>query len=84
VPSELGRFQELPMQVTWRPEAKSADCRILRLLEVDEIADTSVWGLADVKANRKKGVAKLGKREAGVRFNVPISSIQHVRLHLDA
>lgn len=75
----------LSEQVTWKQEEEgnATDSRVLRLLELDEATGASTWGLADVKANRRKGVAKLSKRELGIRFEVPLSSIQNARLHLD-
>ncbi len=75
------------MQVIWQQQSEekpgATDSRVLRLLKLDEGAGTSAWGLADVKLNRRKGVAKLSKRELGIRFEVPLASIQQVRLHLE-
>lgn len=85
VPSELQRFGELPMQVTFLKEPGKAetDKKLLTLIELDEEQGMSHWGLADVKANRRKGVMKLSKRESGIRFNLPVASLQVVKLHVE-
>ena len=119
VPSELQRFQALPMlvspcpvesdqgiscnltghymtltralpvigdltgvQVTHETESEKGS-RVLRLIEMDAEAGTSVWGLADVKVNRDKR-QKLTKRQDAQRFEIPLSAIKQARLHLDA
>ncbi|EIE18889.1 hypothetical protein COCSUDRAFT_45036 [Coccomyxa subellipsoidea C-169] len=85
VPRELERFGSLPMQVTYlkEPGSTETDTKVLSLKELDEQQGTSRWGLADVKANRRKGVMKLSKREAGISFDLPISSLQLIKLHLE-
>ena len=85
VPRELERFGSLPMQVTYlkEPGSTETDTKVLSLKELDEQQGTTWWGLADVKANRRKGVMKLSKREAGISFDLPISSLQLIKLHLE-
>ncbi|CAK0786450.1 hypothetical protein CVIRNUC_009663 [Coccomyxa viridis] len=82
VPSELQRFQALPMLVTHEGEAEKGS-QVLQLLELNTEAGTSVWGLANVRANRDKK-QKLTKKQEAQRFEIPLSTIKQARLHLDA
>lgn len=70
------------MQVTHETESEKGS-RVLRLLELDTEAGTSVWGLADVRVNRDKR-QKLTKKQEAQRFGIPLSAIKQARLHLDA
>ena len=85
IPRELERFGSLPMQVTFlkEPGSTETNTRVLSLLEMDEEQETTRWGLADVKENRRKGVMKLSKKESAITFDLPISSLQLVKLHLE-
>ncbi|CAL8463893.1 g3428 [Coccomyxa elongata] len=85
IPRELERFGSLPMQVTFlkEPGSTETNTRVLSLLEMDEEQGTTRWGLADVKENRRKGVMKLSKKESAITFDLPISSLQLVKLHLE-
>ncbi|CAL5222919.1 g5352 [Coccomyxa viridis] len=82
VPSELERFRELPMLVTHEAESEKGS-RVLRLIELDTEAGSSVWGLANVRVNRDKR-QKLTKKQETQRFEIPLSAIKQARLHLDA
>lgn len=62
---------------------KEKGSRVLRLLEVDTGAGSSVWGLADVRANKDRR-QKLTKKQEAQRFEIPLSTIKQARLHLDA
>ena len=57
--------------------------RVLQLLEMNREAGMSVWGLANVRANRDKK-QKLTKKQEAQRFEIPLSAIKQARLHLDA
>lgn len=70
------------LQVTHETESEKGS-RVLRLLEIDAKAGTSVWGLADVKVNRDKR-QKLTKKQEAQRIEIPLSAIKQARLHLDA
>lgn len=70
------------MQVTYEADSEKGS-RVLQLLETDSEAGISVWGLADVKANRDKR-QKLTKKQEAQRFEIPLSGIKQARLHLDA
>ncbi|KAK9918799.1 hypothetical protein WJX75_007027 [Coccomyxa subellipsoidea] len=85
VPRELQRFGSLPMQVTFvkEPGSTETNTKVLSLIELNEEQGTSRWGLADAKANRRKGVMKLSKKEAAITFDLPISSLQLIKLHLE-
>ena len=70
------------MQVTYEGEAEKGS-QVLQLLELNTEAGTSVWGLANVRANRDKK-QKLTKKQEAQRFEIPLSTIKQARLHLDA
>merc|ERR1711976_39219 len=85
LPGELARFQQLPMQVEYQQPDSNVDTRVLRLLEYDDAAQSTKWGLADVAVN-KKGKKKgqgLNRKERDMVFEIPVPSIRRVRLHLD-
>ena len=73
------------LQVTWAQDAAAdaTETKVLQLLDFNEGTVSSEWALADVKVNRQKRLGRLTKKETDMRFNLPIASIQHVRLHLD-
>ena len=56
---------------------------MLRLIDMDEEAGTSVWGLANVRVNKDKR-QRLTKKQESQRFDIPLSAIKQARLHLDA
>ena len=56
---------------------------MLHLLELNTEAGTSLWGLANVRANRDKK-QKLTKKQEAQRFEIPLATIKQARLHLDA
>ena len=70
------------MQVTHETESEKGSS-VLRLLEIDTEAGTSLWGLADVRVNREKR-QKLTKKQEAQRYEIPLSAIKQARLHLDA
>ena len=57
--------------------------QILELAELDEEKGTSWWRLADVRANAPVKGRKLSKRQREARIELPISSIQKARVHVD-
>ena len=57
--------------------------QVLQLLAVDHVGGTSEWALANVRANRAQGRAKLSSRVARERWTLPFSALQRVNLHLD-
>ena len=69
-------------QVTYEGEEQKGS-QVLHLLEMDTEAGTSVWGLANVRANRDKR-QKLTKKQEAQRIEIPLSTIKQARLHLDA
>ncbi len=69
-------------QVTHEAESEKGS-RVLRLIELDTEAGSSVWGLANVRVNRDKR-QKLTKKQETQRFEIPLSAIKQARLHLDA
>ena len=70
------------MQVTYEGEAEKGS-QVLQLLELNTEAGTSVWGLANVRANRDKK-QKLTRKQEAQRFEIPLPTIIQARLHLDA
>lgn len=70
------------MQVSYEAES-GKDTRVLRLVDMDLEAGTSVWGLGDVRVNRDKR-QKLTKKQEAQRFEIPLSGIKQARLYLDA
>ena len=69
-------------QVTHEAESEKGS-RVLRLIELDTEAGSSVWSLANVRVNRDKR-QKLTKKQETQRFEIPLSAIKQARLHLDA
>ena len=57
--------------------------QVLQLLAVDAPGGSTEWALADVRANRPQGRAKLSNRLAKQRWVLPVASLRSVNLHLD-
>ena len=57
--------------------------QVLQLLAVDHAGGTSEWALANVRANRGQGRAKLSSHMARERWTLPLSALQRVNLYLD-
>lgn len=55
----------------------------MQLLSVDLAGGSSEWALADVRANRAQGRAKLNAKAARQRWTLPFATLQSVNLHLD-
>ncbi|KAK9827584.1 hypothetical protein WJX81_000824 [Elliptochloris bilobata] len=88
LPGELERFQGLPMRVVFTKGADggasaAVSDKVLQLLSVDHAIGSSEWALADVRANRAQGRAKLSSRASKERWTLPFSALQRVNLHLD-
>jgi hypothetical protein len=73
------------MQVTYQQDAEGdvVETRVLQLLGYDEAGAATEWGLANVKVNRQKRLGRLTKKETQQRFNLPVTALKHVQLHLD-
>jgi len=82
VPRDLGRFRELPMRVDFEDGAGGADSQVLQVREWDD--ERTVWGLANVRANRTvKGKATLSRKQRDLVFEIPVARISRARLHVD-
>ena len=57
--------------------------QVMQLLSVDLAGGSSEWALADVRANRAQGRAKLNAKAARQRWTLPFATLQSVNLHLD-
>ena len=56
---------------------------MLQLLAVDLAGSSTEWALANVRANRPQGRAKLSNRSAKQRWMLPLAHIRRVNLYLD-
>lgn len=83
VPEELDRFNLLPLVVDFVGDNGAVDSKILELVEYMKDQGVTVWKLADVKANAQQKGKKLSKKQLALRFNLPVSSIKRVRVHVD-
>lgn len=90
IPKELERFKEKPMHVRYRTlnneEASAEESEgIFRLISYDLELCHCVWGIADVKANRKQaGKGRpLNKKQREWRLQTSFDSLILVRVHSD-
>lgn len=87
VPSELARFRELMMEVTYKGEVENAEStsNVTKVMEITDVNDTEVeWKLADVAANRpgKKGQG-MNKKSREWRLRMPVSAVVNASLFID-
>jgi len=87
VPSDLKRFRELVMDVTYKGEAEdpSSTANVTKTMEITDITDSEVeWKLADVPANRpaKKGMG-MNKKSREWRLRMPLEAVIRANLFID-
>lgn len=96
LPGDLTRFRSLPLRVEYHPSSEAAGASgeqagsstttttaVLQMLELDEVAGSSVWALADVKANAPTKGRGLSKKQKQQRFTIPLADLVRVRIHVD-
>lgn len=87
-PKDLGRFEGLPMTVTYGSDGDSAAAtkqEVMELVEWDLEGKSTTWKLADVKEN-KKGMKKgqgLNKKQRERREVLSFDQLQQVKMYLD-
>lgn len=57
--------------------------QVLELLDYDESAGTSEWGLASVRANAPMKGRSMSKKQKEMRFMIPVANIVRARIHVD-
>ena len=82
VPDELQRFAALPMTVESCTEEDKVVTRVLAFVELDASAGTTRWRLANVRVNRRSGRG-LSVRQRKETFDIPLTALRRVNLHLD-
>lgn len=93
IPRDLGRFTGLPMLVRYKQAgggngdgtAPATAAEVLELETYDVASGTTVWKLANVRANRaglKKG-QPLNKKLRERRINLRFEELLKVNLHMD-
>jgi hypothetical protein len=75
--------QELPMRVEYMNEVGLRQSVVLNFLELDETDGKTVWELADVKANQTVKGRGLSKKQRMQRFDIPLESLERVRIYVD-
>jgi ribosome maturation factor RimP len=91
LPGDLTRFRSLPLRVEyhpsswgqWEQQGDRTTTEVLQMLELDEAAGSSVWALADVKANAPTKGRGMSKKQKQQRFTIPLADMVRVRIHVD-
>ena len=53
------------------------------LLAYDEVAGTTEWRLADVRANSPMKGRSMSKKQKEMRFSIAVSSLTRLRIHVN-
>lgn len=83
LPSLPPCMQNLPMRVEYMTDVGLLQNVVLNFLELDEVNSSTTWELADVKANQNVKGRGLSKKQRMQRFDVPLESLERVRIYVD-
>ncbi|KAG7587343.1 Ribosome maturation factor RimP N-terminal [Arabidopsis thaliana x Arabidopsis arenosa] len=84
IPQDLDRYKDRPMYVRYTNEdTETEGDGIFRLISFDVEAKSCIWGIADIRVNRKKaGKGRpLSKKQREWRLETAFESLRLVRLH---
>jgi hypothetical protein len=57
--------------------------QILDLMDFDEEAGTTLWRIADTKANAPVKGRRLSKKQRETRISIPVARLRRVNVHVD-
>lgn len=80
IPDDLDRFKSLPLTVQHTDGSGVQVSQVLRFVEAS--SDSTVWTLADVKANSPSKGRMLSKRQKQAQICIPLNKVQRVSMYV--